>query len=92
MILPDSFFQGHSRLLVHIEKESKFFTLDRDNLQGFNATDNTVQEIVLPINPPEKNQGYWGAPTYWKWTSGGSNDLRGLWLGPGCGEPKRASS
>jgi hypothetical protein len=72
LIFPDSFVPNHSNVLVHADKESKLYVLDRDNLGqyvGPPGTDAAVQEIQTPT-PVESGQEYLSSPAYWEWTSG----------------------
>jgi hypothetical protein len=74
LIFPDSFVPNHSNVLVHADKESKLYILDRDNLGqyvGPPGTDRAVEEKQTPM-PVESGQEYLSSPAYWEWTSGGT--------------------
>ena len=74
LIFPDSFVPNHSNVLVHADKESKLYVLDRDNVGqyvGPPGTDAAVQEVQTP-KPVESGQEYLSSPAYWEWTSGGT--------------------
>ena len=71
LLFPDSFVPNHPNVLLHADKESKLWLLDRDNLGQFVAggPDNVVQEVQTPV-PLETNQHYLSGPAYWEWTNG----------------------
>jgi hypothetical protein len=76
LLFPDSFVPGHPNVLLHADKESKLYIVDRDNLGqyvGPPGTDAVVQEVQTPV-PLGTNQHYLSAPAYWEWTSGGTTD------------------
>jgi hypothetical protein len=74
MLFPDEILTAHPDLMIAADKQSRFYVVDRNHLSGYNSTgDQIVQELVTPQGtngqPEETNQGYWGAPAYWKWTT-----------------------
>src|SRR5258708_3247946 len=59
LLLPDQASGGHTHLLVQVGKEGKIYVDDRDNMGGFNSTDQNVQELSGAVG------GLWGMPSYW---------------------------
>ncbi|HTA23375.1 MAG TPA: hypothetical protein VK763_07565 [Terriglobales bacterium] len=73
LLFPDSFVPNHPNILLHADKESKLWLLDRDNLGQFVAggPDRAVQWAQTPV-PLGTEQHYLSGPAYWEWTSGGT--------------------
>jgi hypothetical protein len=53
--------------LVQLGKSGAFYILDRNNLGGFNASeDNIVQEVQTPVSGEQNwGAGVWGSVAYW---------------------------
>ncbi len=75
LLLPDQ-PGSHPHLLVQAGKEGTIYLIDRDNLGGYNSTDNVVQELH------GQTYGLWSSAAYW-------NDRVYLW---GTDEPLKAFS
>jgi hypothetical protein len=61
MILPVQSTGPYPHLLVQTGKTGTLFLLNRDNLGGYNTTDQVVQSIPNAVG----NNGAWSAPAYW---------------------------
>jgi Legume lectin domain/Chitobiase/beta-hexosaminidase C-terminal domain len=91
LLLPDQSSGGHTHLLVQVGKEGKIYVVDRDNMGGYNATDNVVQEIS------GQTGGLWSMPAYWNnkvyfWGSGNSLKAFTLTAGKLSTTPSSTSS
>jgi hypothetical protein len=60
LLLPDQSTGGHTHLLVQLGKEGRVYVVDRDNMGGFNSSDQIVQEFYLNST----GWGLWGMPAY----------------------------
>jgi hypothetical protein len=61
MIVPVQSTGPYPHLLVQTGKTGTLFLLNRDNLGGYNTTDQVVQSIPNAVG----NNGAWSAPAYW---------------------------
>jgi Legume lectin domain/Chitobiase/beta-hexosaminidase C-terminal domain len=60
LLLPDQSTGSHPHLLVQLGKEGHIYVVDRDNMTGFNSTDQVVEEFFLNGT----TSGLWGMPAY----------------------------
>ena len=67
LVLPDQTGGGPQHLLIQAGKEGRIFLVDRDNMGGYNPSqDAIVQEIpAAPATTGYQIGGVWGMPAYW---------------------------
>ena len=61
LILPTQTAGAYPNLLVQAGKSGTLYLLDRDNLGGYNTTNQVVQQLPLAVG----NVGVWSSPAYW---------------------------
>ena len=63
LVIPDTAATTH--LLLQSGKEGKIYLLDRENLGGYNTTDQVVQELANGTTSSTWGAGVWGIPAFW---------------------------
>lgn len=64
LILPDQ-SGPYSHLLIQAGKDGTVRLINRDNLGGYNKTDNVIQQLSLGSSSLQYGKGVWGGPAYW---------------------------
>src|SRR6266478_709291 len=67
LLLPDQSGGGPQHLLIQAGKEGRIFLVDRDNMGGYNPSQDAIaQEIpAAPAMTGYQISGVWGMPAYW---------------------------
>jgi hypothetical protein len=80
VLLPDQNAGGHTHLLIQAGKEGRIYVIDRDNMGGYNSSNDAIVEEIpsAPSSTGYQIKGIWGKPAYWNgnvyfWGSYGDN-------------------
>ena len=81
MLIPDQIITGHPHTMIHAEKESNLWLLDRGTLGGLNGS-GLVQKLQQPAPSGQNVPGYWSSPAYWKYVDSNNNPFYQVYYAP----------